>query len=93
MIFGKRFEKENIDQMVRYMGLDESPVTLMKYSELKNSSNPNLRKLYSDEFVGDDLWIDWQYRNDEGNIHLKAFKKFFPILYEYNKQITFRSDL
>ncbi len=35
------------------------------------------------------IWIDWHYRNDIGNIHLKAFQYFFPVLHEYNTDIEF----
>jgi len=37
----------------------------------------------------DVIWVNWKYRNDVGNIHLKAFKTFFPILYEYSNNISF----
>lgn len=36
------------------------------------------------------VWINWKYRNDVGNIHLNAFKVFFPILYEYSNDISFK---
>lgn len=38
------------------------------------------------------VWIDWQYRKDAGSVHLNAFKEFFPILYEYNQNITFTKN-
>lgn len=35
------------------------------------------------------IWIEWHYKNDIGNIHLKAFQHFFPVIQEYSKDIEF----
>ena len=60
----------SIDQLKSSMGLDGSVIQIVKYSDLKNSTNPLLKAAYSEELIGEDPLIVVHSSNVDNGINL-----------------------
>lgn len=68
-VFGDRIINQSIfDDIARHMGLSETVMEVLKYSDLAKSKNPNLKKLFDSKFVGYDPLIIVHNINEFGEV-------------------------
>jgi len=72
-LLGNKTSEQSIDHLRLILGLDEAVDHIMKYSDLQNSDNPDLRSIYSKDFSGEDtIIIVHSINKKDGHIQLSV---------------------